>query len=650
MNPFEIKTSLQSRQSPRVLDWEESAQDVLSSVEAVHDPGRPIKSWHWLRFLLLAVFVVLAGRVFYLQIITGRDFRALSESNRIRSQSILAPRGLIMDRNGQALAQNAASFNLAAIPFDLPKNGPDLEGEIAKAAVIFEFEPHELLDKIKAAGRQSLQPIVAKQGITAEQAILFETRSSEFVGLMVQQIPVRQYINSAAFSHVLGYTGLVSQKDMAFLDPEKYDATDYSGKTGIELAYENYLHGQNGRDMVEVDARGRALDVLGRNEPVAGNKLQLNIDKDLQEKLYNDLKSGRAPKAAAVAMNPKNGEVLALVSLPGFDSNLFARGIRSDDYNQLLEDKNLPLFNRDIAGVYPPGSTVKPMVGLAALEEGIISPSTVINDRGVLVIPNQYDPSINYNFYGWNRGGLGAVNIYSAIAESSDIYFYTVAGGYPNSSITDGLGADKLAGYFRKFNLGKPTGIDLPGEKPGLVADPVWKADYYKTDPILSKWYLGDTYHIGIGQGDMLVTPLQVAEWTAIIANNGVGFKPQILNTVTNKDGKLIFQKSPEILVSKFADEKNLHVIQAAMRQTVTGGSGRQLADLPIEAAGKTGTSQFDGSDPKRTHAWFTAYAPFNDPQIVITVLVEAGGEGHAVAEPVVKNAFLWWAENRYKK
>jgi len=389
---------------------------------------------------------------------------------------------------------------------------------------------------------------------------------------------------------------------------------------------------------------------LGENSPVPGKTLILNIDKDLQKILYDKL-SAKLPsqKAAAVALDPRNGQVLALVSLPGFDNNLFAHGIKPADYAKLTQDKNLPLFNRAISGTYPPGSTVKPMVASAALQEKIVDENTVIFDRGVLVIPNQFNPSINYNFYGWKAGGLGAMTIRSAIAESSDIYFYTVAGGHPNSPVK-GLGAEKLAEYYRKFNLGKPTGIDIAGEKSGLVADPEWKADYFKTDAILSKWYLGDTYHIGIGQGDMLATPLQVAEWTATIANNGTAYVPQIFQRVVDAEGKTVTELAPQILVNKFLEDKNIKIVQEGMRQTVTAGSGRQLSTLPITSAGKTGTSQFDGSDPRRTHAWFTAYAPYEDPQIVITVLVEAGGEGHVAAVPVVRDALKWWAENRYGK
>ena len=649
-NPFEIYTSVTAGNKKKPLDWEESAVDAQSPVDAIYDAERLAPNISLLWVLLSAVFILLSGRIFFLQIIRGADFRALSDSNRVRSQTILAPRGLILDRTNQTLAQNTASFNLVAVPFDLPKNQSDLETEIAKAATTFSFDGSSLLAQLKAVNSNSLLPIAVKQNISHDQAILFETRANEFLGLSVQQIPIRQYINAPEFSHVLGYAGLVSQEDLTHLDAQKYDTVDYTGKTGIEAGYENFLHGINGQNLVEVDATGKLLDILGENSPTPGNSLQLNIDKGLQEEIYKELSGGKNPKAAAVAVNPKTGQILALVSLPGFDNNLFAAGISQKDYSALLSDKNLPLFNRAIAGTYPPGSTVKPMVGLAGLQEKIITPATVINDRGSLVIPNQFDPSIKYTFYGWTHTGLGLVNIYEAIAQSDDIYFYTVAGGYPNSPVPAGLGAEKLAAYYKKFNLGSLSGIDIPGEKPGLVPTPEWKAEYYKSDPILSKWYLGDTYHIGIGQGDLLVTPLQVAEWTAIIANSGIGMQPQILNKVTNQNGGTVYQSQPKILVNKFLDDANLKVIQNAMRDTVTVGSGRGLANLPVEAAGKSGTSQFDGSDPSRTHAWFTAYAPFGDPQIVVTVLVEAGGEGHATAEPVVRDAILYWAKNIYKK
>ncbi len=646
-NPFEVYTSLHNFKKAVGLDWEESAADTRRLVEGVYDENRKLPSLNWLALIAILSFSILIGRVFYLQIVKGGDYNILSENNRMRSQVMLAPRGLIYDRYGQVLAQNVAGFNLVAVPFDLHLEGLDLQ--LTKLSEYFGFDIQAVEQKLNVIDKKSIQPIIIKQNLTHEQSIWFETHASEFVGFSVQKVPTRQYPEPEAFSHLLGYTGLVGPEDNDLISKGQYDANDFIGKYGIELSYEQYLHGINGQNQVEVDATGKLLNVLGEDPAKPGNSLVLNIDKDLQTKLFQSLTGqgqGRT-KAAAIALNPKNGQVLALVSLPGFDNNLFAQGIKSEDYQKLINNPNLPLFDRAIAGTYPPGSTVKPMVASAALSEGIVNEKTIIVDRGVLVIPNQFDPSVSFNFYGWQRGGLGPMNVISAIAQSSDIYFYTVGGGQPNSQIK-GLGAEKLAEYYRKFGLGKPTGIDLQGEKPGLVADPQWKENYFKDDAILRKWYLGDTYHISIGQGDMLATPLQVALWTAIIANNGIGYKPEILNTVKDMSDKVVMENKPEILIQKFLSDAVLKIVQEGMRQTILSGSGKQLASLPISAAGKTGTSQFDSSDPKKTHAWFTAYAPYEDPQIVVTVLVEAGGEGHIAAEPVVKQVLQWWAENRH--
>ncbi|PIR96627.1 MAG: penicillin-binding protein 2 [Candidatus Doudnabacteria bacterium CG10_big_fil_rev_8_21_14_0_10_42_18] len=647
-NPFEIYTNSGRSRKAKLLEWDESAFDSQADGYEVVDKERNSYRFLWLKFLLGACFLVLFVRLIDLQLVNGSRFRLLSENNRIRSQSILAPRGLVFDFYGQPLVQNTASFNLVAVPFDLPTEG--LAEEVAGLSESLDLEFEEVMAILNQVGIRGLDPVLIKSGISEEDNILFETKASQFPGFFVQKIPIRNYLAAPVYSHILGYTGLVGPDDVENDILGHYASVDYIGKLGIEFMYENYLHGENGENLVEVDAAGHLVSLLGENAPEPGDSLKLNIDKELQQRLYDSLifKAG-TNKAAAVAMNPATGQVLALVSLPGYDNNLFAKGIKFEDFTILLNDKNLPLFNRAISGTYPPGSTVKPMVAAAALQEGVVKETTVINDRGLLVIPNQFDPAISYNFYGWNREGLGAMDVRSAIAKSSDIYFYTVGGGHPDSPI-DGLGAEKLAEYYRKFNLGSKTQIDLPGEKEGLVADPYWKSQYFKGDAILSKWYLGNTYHISIGQGDMLSTPLQVALWTSIIANEGVGMKPQILNQVTKASGEIIYEYKPEVLVNSFIDPYYIKVVQEGMRLTVTEGSARQLLDLSIQVAGKTGTSQFDGSDPSRTHAWFTAYAPFEDPEIVITVIVEAGGEGHAAAVPVAKDILKWWEENRYEK
>ena len=647
-NPFEVYTSFNSKKGRRALDWEESAMDSQKKVEeGLFDEERQAPNLKWMGALLIISFAVLGVKLFHLQIVQGASYRTLSENNRIRSQTVLAPRGIIEDRTGQILTQNTAGFNLVVVPFDLPKQG--LDEEVNELSSTFNLKAADIQSKIVASDPKSFEPVVIAQDLTQEQSILFQTKATEFYGFQVQQMPIRQYLNPQMFANLMGYTGLVSPGDLTHLNSDNYATNDFIGKSGVEQQYEQYLHGVNGQNLVEVDATGKVLNVLGENSPSPGDTLVLNIDAGLQERLFNDLvKDNPSRKAAAVALDPRNGQILALVSVPSFDNNLFAQGISQKDYQSLIDDKNLPLFDRAIAGTYPPGSTVKPMSATAGLETGVITPTTIVNDRGVLNIPNQFNPSQSYAFHGWKPGGLGPLNVEQAIALSSDIYFYEVAGGYPNSSIPNGLGAQQLADWYRKFNLGKPTGIDLPGEVSGLVPDPDWKAKYYKDDAILSKWYLGDTYHIGIGQGDLLVTPLQVAEWTATIANNGTSYVPQVVNRAVDSDGKTVMQNKPQVLISNIASQQTLKIVQQGMRQTVLNGTAKPLQKLPITSAGKTGTSQFDGSDPNKTHAWFTAYAPFEDPQIVIVVLVEAGGEGNAVSEPIVQDALQWWATNRY--
>jgi penicillin-binding protein 2 len=647
-NPFEVYTSLTGGKKKRPLDWDESAADSQSFMEGVFDSDRSAPALGWLWVLIIAVFAVIFGRVFYLQILHGQQFRLLSENNRVRSRTILAPRGKITDKNGKVLAQNTASFNLVATPFDMPKQG--LSEEVSALAQDFNLSATDTLQAIIAAPKNSIQPVVILQDVDLQHSILFETKAAGYPGFSMQKIPIRDYADAPAFSNILGYTGLLSPGDLSGKNQDRYDAVDYIGKLGIEKQYEDYLHGQNGENLVEVDATGKLLDVLGENPPQPGNTLVLNIDKDLQEKLYQGLLANSGSKrGAAIAINPKNGQVLALVSSPGFDNNLFAHGISQTDYQGLLNDKSQPLFDRAIGGTYPPGSTSKLMTATAGLQEGVIDQNTIVVDRGLISVPNQFGNTAAYEFHGWKPGGLGAMNVRSAIAMSSDIFFYEVAGGSPNGSMP-GLGADRLAEYFRKFGLGKPTGIDIAGEKGGLVPDPAWKMKYFNNDPLLGKWYLGDTYHMGIGQGDLLVTPLQVAEWTAIIADGGIGYVPEIANEVLDQNNKTLWQNQPKVLVKDIASSANIKIVQEGMRQTVLAGTAKSLLSLPISSAGKTGTSQFDGSNPNRTHAWFTSYAPYEDPQIVITVLVEAGGEGNAAALPIAKDALQWWATNRYKK
>jgi len=491
----------------------------------------------------------------------------------------------------------------------------------------------EIEKKVASADVRAIEPVTIKQSLNQEEALKLEGIVQTNTGLEVQSIPIREYLNGPAFSHLLGFTGKLNQDEWQEKFDEGYFFNDQIGKTGVELVYEDSLRGQHGGTEVEVDANGKIIKRIREIQPTTGNDLKLTIDAGLQTVIYNSLQQMLAQRpsssgAAAVATNPRTGEVLALVSLPSFDNNLFARGIKTEEYSAILNDKSKPMLNRPIAGAYPPGSTIKPLVAGAALEEGVITTKTKINDEGLVRVGN-------FTYYGWNRAGLGLMDVVSAIAWSSDPFFYIVGGGHESYSI-NGLGVDRLEKYMRNFNLGKLTGINLPGEEPGFVPSRTWKKDRFAgTDE--QNWYLGNTYHLAIGQGYLLVTPLQLNSYIAGIANDGSIMKP----VITEKEEKGEISNSGVSL-------DNLKIVQRGMREVILSGTSKTLQDLPISVAGKTGTAQFDNSgDLSRTHAWYTAYAPFEDPEIVITVLVENGGEGSSTSVPVVKEALKWWSENR---
>ncbi len=626
------------------LAFEEAVLTNVSPVQGGYESTRPAAHAWWVLSLLGVAVLLLLSRLAYLQIGQGSSLRAMAEGNRLRERLILAPRGEILDRNNEVLARSRASFRLVVTPLDVPKD--QVRAVVHSVAGVLALDESVLEEPLKKFDPRSVQPLVLSEDLTRDQAVLFETRALEFPGLSVETIPIREYTSSSSFAHVLGTTGSISEDDPHLRTPGYFPA-DVVGKSGIEYTYENELKGVNGQNLVEVDAAGAVVKSLGQIPASPGHTVQTTLDKGLQEELYAQFQSRPNSKGAAIALDPKTGEVLALVSYPGFDTNLFAAGIKTEEYQKLLKDPLLPLFNRAVSAQLPPGSTVKMMVALAGLEEKVITDRTVITDSGKITIPNQFNPSVVYDYVGWKRTGLGPLTVRSAIAQSSDIFFYVVGGGY-NAAHVDGLGVNKLAEYYRKFNLGKKTGIDIPGEKAGLVADPAWKKQYYEDSAVLGKWYLGDTYHVSIGQGDMLVTPLQMALWTSTIANNGVGMKPHIMRTVANTDGQVTDTAQSEVLIPKIASDANIKVVQEGMREAVLSGTAKKLQSLPISSAGKTGTAQFDNNESE--HSWFTSYAPYEDPHIVITVLVEGGGEGGAAALPIAQDALKWWAANRLKK
>jgi len=594
-------------------------------------------------FILLSlVFFVLISWLFYLQIIRGKFYKEIAEGNRIRIKVIKAARGYIYDRNRRLLAQNIPNFSLAIIPADLPRDKQELDKTFATIIEILHslgesISKENLEDLLNKSFFHSYEPVIIKEHIPYEKAILISIKSSNLPGVTIEIQSSRNYLEGQLMAHTLGYIGKITKEELKINQNQNYLFNDYIGKTGIEFKYEQVLRGIDGKKRVEVNSMGIEKRIIGIQPPKTGNSIILSLDAELQKKvssiLRNALKKSNSTKGTVIVIDPRNGEVLALVSFPEFDNNLFVKGISFKDYQKLINNPNKPLFLRAISGEYPSGSTIKPIIAAAALEEGIINRNTVFNSTGGIKIKKWFFPD-------WKAKGHGLTNVTKAIAESVNTFFYIIGGGLFNSNgnyeIFKGLGVKKIREYAKLFGLSELSGIDLPNEKPGFLPTPEWKKEVKK-----ERWYVGDTYHLSIGQGDILVTPLQVANFTAAIANRGTLYKPHLVKEIINPEGNTVEIIEPTVIRSNFIDSNNLEIVRLGLRETVTKGSARSLLTLPVKVAGKTGTAQVGGK--KKPHAWFTCFAPYENPEIVITVLVENGGEGSTIATPIAYKILKWY-------
>lgn len=574
---------------------------------------------------------------FYMQYFLSGDYSAQSKNNSTRIKSIKAPRGIIYDRNMEALVSNEPSFDLVAVPKDLPRDNNIIDDYIEKLNLLAGISSNEIKAKIGSMNRMSILPVIIKENINRDAALLLETQIDDFEGIRLEKNAVREYKDALAFSHIVGYTAKISEKELAGKDG--YLPTDYVGKIGIEQSYENFLKGENGRYIIHLDARHNILKEVFDKKSEIGNNVILSIDAGLQKKAYELLEEARRGAgnrgAVFIAMNPKNGEILSAVSSPGYDNNFFSHGISIDEYQKLQNDKSIPLFNRFLAGKYPSGSTIKPFLAAAALQEKIITPERQILSTGGIVVGN--NPETAQTFNDWKEGGHGMVNMFQAIAQSVNTYFYTIGGGYYDIK---GLGPERIEKYLKLFGFGDSFDVDIFGESAGLIPTPDWKKDRMN-----ESWYVGDTYNLSIGQGYLGVTPLQVAVATSSIANGGILYKPRFVDKIIDSSGNIVKEYDREIIRENFVDEKNINSVRKAMRETILTGSARSLNALPIEIAGKTGTAQFGGEG--KTHAWFTAFAPYDDPQITMVILIEGGGEGSSTAVPIAREIFQWLIDNK---
>lgn len=609
----------------RGIDIEDSIMTVTEKEEAMIEVPFKRKNVTFSWYLIILFFLVLLGRIFYLDNIRGEYYQDISKGNRIKKIIIKAPRGKILDKYGQILVKNIPSIDAVAIPKELPDNAEDKNRVIKKISEIFNLDNEEIAAKAKSWDGKSTNPVLIKENISNDQMLIMIENRAELEGVYLEKTAIRNYENSSIFSHIIGYDGKITQEELE--ENPNYLMTDYIGKTGLEKSYEKYLRGVDGADQIEVDAAGEIKKEIGIINPQPGSDLILNIDGGLQKKIYDSLtsvmeKSGDKT-AAAVAINPKNGGILAMVSLPSFDNNMFAKGISNNEYQSLVSNSDLPLFNRVIKGEYPPGSTIKPALAAAALSEGTINEDTSVNCTGGISVGS-------FHFGDWKTHGV--TDIRKAIAESCDTFFYSVGGGYGNIA---GLGMEKMKKYDELFGFGEATGVDLSGEMNGFIPSVEWKMEKFN-----EKWYIGNSYHASIGQGYITATPIQLANYISAIANGGTLYSPKIVSRIklNNGEEKII---SPEVIRKKFISDDVMKIVREGMRQTVESGSAQSLKTLSVPVAGKTGTAQFGTED--KTHAWFVSFAPYDNPEIAMAVLVEGGGEGSSPAVPMTKEVYDYY-------
>ncbi|HOP85492.1 MAG TPA: penicillin-binding protein 2 [Syntrophorhabdaceae bacterium] len=568
----------------------------------------------WSKRILIFFIIVLLIRLWDLQIMRGSEMRTLSEQNRIRVKKIVAPRGVIYDRNGKILAETRPSFNIYIIPEDIKDFNQTVDG----LAQLMNMERDEIIEKLKAASNMPPSfPVKIKSDVTMDDVAKVEAHRVYLPGVQIQIEPKRYYNYGKTFAHLIGYVSEISDEELKKKEYKNYFPGDFIGRYGLERSYESYLRGIDGEKRVEVDAMGREIRTLDVKEPIPGNNLYLNVDLEVQEVIDKALENKRG---GSVVIDTKTGGVIALVSRPAFDPNKFTSGITKEEWQKIALDTRHPLQNRVIQGRYPPGSTFKILLALKGLEEGLINEKTSFLCRGGM-------PYGGRVFKCWKKGGHGAVSIHRAIVESCDVFFY-------NLGLK--LGVDKIHEMADIIGLGRKTGIDLPGEKDGLVPSTQWKQRVYKTP-----WYEGETLSVAIGQGAVWLTPIQLVQLASIVANDGVNYKPKIVKKIVSPEGKTIKTFEPELNANLKFKKDTLRIVKDSMKGVVNEGSGTAYSSRiqHVSMSGKTGTAQSVGERGKNLgdHAWFIAFAPSEDPSIAISVLVEYGGHGSSAAAPVAK-------------
>lgn len=582
--------------------------------------------------IVLGLTGLVVGRLVQLQVGQYEYYSAQSSGNRIRVQPIPPIRGIILDRNGKVLAENTPSYQLEMTPEEVPDMADTLRRLVA-SGILQEGDLPELKEQIQS--RRGFDTVVVAERLSDEELAAFAVQRPHFPGLEIRARLGRSYPYGTAAAHLLGYVGGISADDKKVLDPEAYAGTTHVGKISVERSFEAALHGTSGHEDVVVNVHGRKMQELDRVRSLPGRDVILTIDMDTQ--LAGDAAlQGR--RGAAVAIDPNNGEVLALVSTPAFDPNAISAGLSRRAYVSLQEDIDRPLFNRALRGQYPPGSTIKPLVAMAALHYGVVTPERRVGCRGAYSIPGS-----SHRYRDWKPEGHGAVDLYGAIEQSCDVYFYTVARD---------LGIERMSGFLADFGLGAATGIDIAGEQGGLVPSPAWKKKAFK-NPRNQVWFPGETVIAGIGQGYLLVTPLQLAHAAATVAARGKRFQPTLLHGSRDPaTGTIEYQAPKPLPPVPDQDPAYWNAVIEGMHGVMQGPRGTARAvgmAVPFPIAGKSGTAQvftvgqnekYNASqvaERRRDHALFIAFAPLDAPRIAVAVVIENGESGSKAAAPIAR-------------
>ena len=618
------------------------------------------------RIAILGTFLLLAARLWQLQIVRGQEFQERANQNRFRVETIDAPRGVFYDRNRQLLVNNVPRYTVSLIASRLPETAAERQPILERLSSVLGIPVSSsvsppvaslrdmpssavstsasLEEMVQQAEERPYDPYPIATNVDRQLAFILLEELPRLPGVTVEIQPMRQYLDGPLFSHILGYLWRMPKEDVEHytnLPNSDYTPNDMVGYAGLERTMETELHGRRGRRQVEVDAFGREVALLNVEPAQPGHSLVLTLDRDLQAHTEQYLRQGMAAangkSAVAIVMNPNTGEVLSMVSLPSYDNNIFAQG-KIESYADLARDPSQPMFNRAIAGQYPPGSTFKLIPASAGLQEKVINRNTTLHCGGVLYLDSM---GSKWPFYCWiypYGSQHGDINVVSALAQSCDIFFYQLAGGYGDFA---GLGLETLTRYARLFGLGQPTGIELSGEASGLVPSADWKRQNYH-----ESWTTGDTYNAGIGQGFDLVTPLQMANVVSVVANGGTLYRPQLIREIIDADGRVVRPFQPQVIRKLDLSPGTLATVREGMRLAVTGGTASSAGLPEIAVAGKTGSAEFGEPNAKGqrpTHAWFVGFAPYDKPEVAVMIFIEGGGEGSSKAAPVAAQILRYY-------